>query len=109
MTVILHRFHEYQNGSGAITPLFHTRPTQVSGEQRKHTAEHFIPAFGIPTISLHSFFAFAKDQFRSLTINENDFDDEPPTLTPFLLQFSHWYLIQKPDQMLSRSLVHRND
>ncbi|GBP43449.1 hypothetical protein EVAR_16023_1 [Eumeta japonica] len=42
-------------------------------------------------------------------INENDFDDEPPTLTPFLLQFSHWYLIQKPDQMLSRSLVHRND
>ncbi|GBP58833.1 hypothetical protein EVAR_84028_1 [Eumeta japonica] len=23
-------------------------------------------------------------------INENDFDDEPPTLTPFLLQFSHW-------------------
>ncbi|GBP60826.1 hypothetical protein EVAR_85087_1 [Eumeta japonica] len=42
-------------------------------------------------------------------INENDFDDEPPTLTPFLIQFSHWYLIQKPDQMLSRSLVHRND
>ncbi|GBP51526.1 hypothetical protein EVAR_44502_1 [Eumeta japonica] len=42
-------------------------------------------------------------------INENDFDDEPPTLTPVLLQFSHWYLIQKPDQMLSRSLVHRND
>ncbi|GBP54092.1 hypothetical protein EVAR_81260_1 [Eumeta japonica] len=41
-------------------------------------------------------------------INENDFDDEPPTHT-FLLQFSHWYLIQKPDQMLSRSLVHRND
>ncbi|GBP47881.1 hypothetical protein EVAR_33597_1 [Eumeta japonica] len=41
-------------------------------------------------------------------INENDFDDEPPTLTP-LLQFSHWYFIQKPDQMLSRSLVHRND
>ncbi|GBP06257.1 hypothetical protein EVAR_3598_1 [Eumeta japonica] len=37
-------------------------------------------------------------------INENDFDDEPPTLTPFL-QFSHWYLIQKPDQMLSRSLI----
>ncbi|GBP80163.1 hypothetical protein EVAR_97357_1 [Eumeta japonica] len=37
-------------------------------------------------------------------INENDFDDEPPTLT--LLQY---YLIQKPDQMLSRSLVHRND
>ncbi|GBP00412.1 hypothetical protein EVAR_55912_1, partial [Eumeta japonica] len=41
-------------------------------------------------------------------INENDFDDEPPTLTPSF-QFSHWYLIQKPDQMLSRSLVHRND
>ncbi|GBP74160.1 hypothetical protein EVAR_53350_1 [Eumeta japonica] len=33
-------------------------------------------------------------------INENDFDDEPPTLTPSF-QFSHWYLIQKPDQMLS--------
>ncbi|GBP91865.1 hypothetical protein EVAR_81003_1 [Eumeta japonica] len=41
-------------------------------------------------------------------INENDFDDEPPTLTPFLpvlpLVFN-----SKPDQMLSRSLVHRND
>ncbi|GBP91003.1 hypothetical protein EVAR_69892_1 [Eumeta japonica] len=41
-------------------------------------------------------------------INENDFDDEPPTLTPLPSPVLHWYLIQKPDQMLSRSLVHRN-
>ncbi|GBP44534.1 hypothetical protein EVAR_86757_1 [Eumeta japonica] len=37
------------------------------------------------------------EYYKLQLINENDFDDEPPTLTPS----SHWYLIQKPDQMLA--------
>ncbi|GBP19583.1 hypothetical protein EVAR_102131_1 [Eumeta japonica] len=43
--------------------------------------EHFIPAFGIhiaPQFPLH----LQKINLEASLINENDFDDEPPTLTP---------------------------